>query len=286
MFHLRRVEYLFKWRRMIQNRGVSIFIALVSCVGIVAQPVWSESMQLFRHRASTGTESNQWHVPSEIMVGRELANQFLSRYPLVNNAMIQSYVNRLGQGIVAMVGRSDIRYYFAVIDADHVNAYALPGGYVLVTSAMIDACKNEAQLVGVLAHELSHINRRYIVETYKIGTVSNGFFGEASVMIGGGMQTSRIGLSQLSNQIMQELLETGLDAKEELAADAEAVLFMQILGYDVGQYRELLLSFGHHKDSSRVSNTHPKIDQRLVVIQETNTKGMIGRDRFNAHVHQ
>ena len=74
----------------------------------------------------------------------------------------------LGQGIVANLGRPEIRYYFAIIDSSHINAYATPGGYVFITKGLIDECNNEAQLVGVLAHEMAHIKNRDIL----IGSVA------------------------------------------------------------------------------------------------------------------
>ena len=92
----------------------------------------------------------------------------LSKYPLLDNPKAQEYINLIGQGIVAMYGRSDINYYFAVIDASHINAYATPGGYMFITSGLLKNCKNEAQLAGVIAHEISHINRKYILEKFNL----------------------------------------------------------------------------------------------------------------------
>ena len=105
----------------------------------------------FRHRANLFIQSD-WtlsDIDAEVEFGKKLAARILGQYNLLKNDKLQEYVNLLGQGLASTVGRPEITYYFAIIDSDHINAYATPGGYVFITKGLFDKCSNEAEIVGV-----------------------------------------------------------------------------------------------------------------------------------------
>ncbi len=218
----------------------------------------------------------QLDVQAEVLFGRDLAARILARYPLVDDPEIQSYVNLLGQGIVALVGRSDLDYHFAVIEADHYNAYATPGGYIFVTRGLVKACQNEAQLVGVLSHEISHVNRKYIVEKFNIRGYQSSIFNDIGIVIGGATQTTRLGVMTVLDQVM-EMLFTGLDHDEELRADRDAATFMSLLHYDPMCYVFFLDQLLTHSGSYSVSRTHPDLLDRELFINE----GIISTELFD-----
>ena len=96
--------------------------------------------------ATTGLDE-----PEEIAVGREVAGRTLGAAPLVADPELQAYVNRVGRWIAMQTERPDLPWHFGVLDTASVNAFAAPGGYVLVTRGLYEMLDTESQLAGVLA---------------------------------------------------------------------------------------------------------------------------------------
>ncbi|HSF71136.1 MAG TPA: M48 family metalloprotease, partial [Methylotenera sp.] len=97
-----------------------------------------------------------WKSPSkeeEIALGREITGSLLGAAPLVKDAALQQYVNKVGRWVANQSERSDLPWKFGVIDSADLNAFAAPGGYVLVTKGLYQKLQNEAQLASVLGHE-------------------------------------------------------------------------------------------------------------------------------------
>ena len=107
-------------------------------------------MESFRYRANLFIQSD-WtasDIDVEVEFGKKLAARILGQYKLLDNPALQNYVNLLGQGIASTVEEPELTYYFSIIDSDHVNAYAAPGGYIFVTKGLLDKCVNESSIGG------------------------------------------------------------------------------------------------------------------------------------------
>lgn len=101
---------------------------------------------------------------TEVEIGREVSSGVESTEKLLNNQRVQNYVNDIGQKIVKVCDRRDIKYTFKVIDKAEVNAFACPGGFIYIYTGLIKIMDNEAQLAAVLAHEVGHIVARHSVK--------------------------------------------------------------------------------------------------------------------------
>src|SRR6185369_16418138 len=99
----------------------------------------------------------------EVKLGRELAAEVDRQAKFVDDPVITEYVNRVGQNIV-LHSDTKIPFTIKVIDSDEVNAFALPGGFFYVNKGLILAADNEAELAGVMAHEIAHVAARHAVE--------------------------------------------------------------------------------------------------------------------------
>ena len=293
-------------RRLILLMGVAFYF--YSGFFLVVVDARSSDVQSFRYRANGVIDASLSSIDSavdsaidikaEVLFGRELSSRILAKYPLLDDPKLQQYVNLLGQGIVAMVGRADIDYHFAVIDAAHRNAYAAPGGYIFVTKGLIDVCENEAQLVGVLAHEISHVNRKYIVEKFNIRGRESSIVNDIGIVISHSTQTSRLALSMIMDQVMDLFLSTGLGQNEELRSDQDAAAFMSVLQYDPMCYAVLIDSLSAHDgeldrelDRKSVSHTHPSSYERRNVIKNGFIKTTVVGDschkgRFDRYVQR
>src|SRR5205085_5804496 len=104
---------------------------------------------------------NLFSPQQDIQLGREASTEIVKEKPLVHNSRLEGYISRIGHILMKSPHAGDWPYEFHVVNDKNVNAFALPGGVVFVNTGSIDACENEAQLAGVIAHEMSHVNLRH-----------------------------------------------------------------------------------------------------------------------------
>jgi hypothetical protein len=124
-------------------------------------------------------------VESEVRLGRQLAAEVDKEAKFVDDPIITEYVNRVGQNIV-LHSDAKIPFTIKVIDSDEVNAFALPGGFFYVNKGLILAADNEAELAGVMAHEIAHVAARHAMETEaKMRAMDLGIL--AGILLGGGI---------------------------------------------------------------------------------------------------
>jgi predicted Zn-dependent protease len=97
----------------------------------------------------------------EVKMGKEFAAQVESEEKVLNDPVVTNYVNRIGQAVVSVSDRRNIKYTFKVLENDQVNAFAIPGGFLYIYTGLLKMMENEAQLAGVLAHEVSHVVGRH-----------------------------------------------------------------------------------------------------------------------------
>ena len=94
-------------------------------------------------------------------LGREISGSLLGAAPLVKDESLQKYVNQVGRWVASQSERADLPWKFGVIESTDLNAFAAPGGYVLITKGLYQKLQNEAQLAGVLGHEIAHVTKKH-----------------------------------------------------------------------------------------------------------------------------
>ncbi len=115
-------------------------------------------------------EASKDITPSEEhYIGRAVAATIISKYPLLQNPALNSYLNKVGLLVAAASDRPETYggYHFAVLNSDEPNAYACPGGIILVNKGLLKQIKNEDQLAAVLAHEVAHVAHRHGIGAIK-----------------------------------------------------------------------------------------------------------------------
>src|SRR5438309_7055904 len=109
--------------------------------------------------------SNKYKPTDDVKLGRQAAAEAEQQFPLLRDSEVNAYVERIGQRLVASIPpefqHPEFRYYFKVVNASDINAFALPGGPMYVNRGMIEAARTEGELAGVMAHELSHVALRH-----------------------------------------------------------------------------------------------------------------------------
>ena len=166
---------------------------------------------------------------SEVDIGKGVAANLLGAAPLVNDEKLQAYVNRLGWWLVQHTERTDLVWHFGVLDTDSLNAFAAPGGYVFITRGLLLNMRNEAELAGVLAHEISHVLRRHHLEAIQKGAKTSIMADLASMAV----ESSQYGnIASKAISTGTELYARGLDKNDEYEADRMGVVIAARAGYD------------------------------------------------------
>ncbi len=165
---------------------------------------------------------------AEIDIGKGIAGNLLGVAAPVNDPALQAYVNKIGRWLSLQSDKPDMPWRFAVLDTDSVNAFAVPGGYVFVTRGLLLLMRDESELAGVLAHEISHVTERHALKTMRKGELA---------ALGGdvlGAYAASQGAGEL-NQVINvgtEVYARGLDKKDEFAADYYGAVIAARGGYD------------------------------------------------------
>lgn len=100
----------------------------------------------------------------EVQMGQQEAQQVNAQLPMVQDAVINSYVNSLGNRIAKLTSRGDLQWQFQVVNSDVVNAFALPGGFVYVNRGVLERASNMSEVAGVIGHEIEHVVKRHSVK--------------------------------------------------------------------------------------------------------------------------
>jgi predicted Zn-dependent protease len=204
----------------------------------------------------------------EIALGRELAKQVEQDSRLLKDPLISEYVNRVGQNIVR---NSDARVPFTikVIDSNQINAFALPGGYFYVNSGLILAADDEAELAGVMAHEIAHVAARHGTRQASRGQLVN-FAALPLIFVGGPIG---YGISQAAN-LLVPLTFLSFSRGMEEEADYLGLQYMYKTGYDptaMVEFFEKLQATEKARPGSvsRLFSTHPPTGNRIKKVEDT-----------------
>ena len=202
---------------------------------------------------------------TELAMGQEADKQVIAQFGLYNDKNLQLYVNGIGQKLVSTLSDKEFsKYFFKVVDSSDINAFALPGGYIYVTRGILASVNSEAELAGILGHEIGHVTQHHgakqIVRT----------IGAQILAIGAAIANPQnagewlIVSSQMFNQIN---LGYGRDA--ELESDAHGLLSAYEAGYDPRSMVDFLKGLRQHEMMSgqayhSFQATHPDTKERII----------------------
>ena len=243
-----------------------LFLLLLLCCALPAQ-AFNFGKELDKHlggdkpKLDTGFALGGYSEAEEVAIGRQVAGNILGAAPLVKDHKLQQYVNQVGRWIATQSERPDLAWHFGVIESEDINAFAAPGGYILLTKGLYRKLESEAELAGVLAHEVCHVIRKHHLKILQKSKL---------IDLGGKLISKQAGDNANVQKAIgsgAEIAARGLDKEAEFEADRIAVVLSARAGYDVFGLASVLQEIGHvAKDEGQVAllfKTHPHPDDRL-----------------------
>jgi predicted Zn-dependent protease len=210
----------------------------------------------------------------EIQLGSDLSGIILGAAPLVQDQAKQHYVNRLGRWLASHSERANLPWKFGIVESSDLNAWSMPGGYVLVTRGMFDNARSESELAGVLAHEIAHVVKKHQLNALQ-KKMGNGALRDISGLYGGGRLGGGGIVGRLTGKLLQsgrELFALGLDKADEYEADQMGVVIAARSGYSPYGLVGVLQTLAAETPDGRyglMSRTHPQAADRLTRLDGT-----------------
>jgi predicted Zn-dependent protease len=214
--------------------------------------------------ATTGINKGQINIISsdeEVQMGSDFSKEVEKQFEVHNDAVLTGYVQSVGDRVAGVCDRRDITYHFAVINKDELNAFALPGGYIYVYTGLLKELDDEAQLAGVLAHEVGHVTARHATERL---TAMYGYQILASLILGKDPNM----YAKLISDIFSTTGFLAYSRSNEYEADRLGANYANAAGYDPDGVVELLEKFvdSESREPSKLEellSTHPPSSERI-----------------------
>ncbi len=274
------------------RRAWKIAAAAVLATGL-ATPLAAQGGVLNRlGRAARGAATGSFAIglDKEREIGRNVAATVIGRWSVSSNAALNDYVNLVGTVVAQQSPRyTEVPFRFAVLETDEVNAFAAPGGYIFVTRGALEMMESEAELAGVLAHEVAHVDQKHVLESMRKGNMLNGARNEAD-LTGDAMD--------LVTKQITGVIFTGLARPDEMEADSLGMLYAAAAGYRpdglLSFVRKLQAGESNERRRGLISDlkaTHPAPADRIAALERqaaaaglSPTSGQLLADRFRRFV--
>ncbi len=215
-----------------------------------------------------GRATTEIDEKGEIGLGRDMAARLLGAAPLAADERLQRYVNRVGRWLASQTERADLPWRFGVLEAPQVNAFAVPGGIVFVTRGLVAGMRSEAELAGVLAHEIAHVLRKHHLAAIQKNAQASLAADALSIALSDRGSLAREKLIAFGT----EMYARGLDKSDELEADRLGVVIAARAGYDAYGLPSVLqtLQAMNPEDSALalMFKTHPAPAERLESLEQ------------------
>ncbi len=188
-----------------------------------------------------------------------------TRFGVVQDAAVHKYVTLVGTTLTDQSTRAKLPWTFIVLDTDGVNAFAAPGGFVHITRGALALIKSEAELAGVLGHEIAHVAQKHTVNAIRKARAYRSAPARRSSNRGAF-------LGALANRAYDMVLENSFDRGDELDADKEGILLVQKAGYAGTGLSEFLARLAERNKAQAEKNglfaSHPETQERIAKVKQ------------------
>jgi beta-barrel assembly-enhancing protease len=198
----------------------------------------------------------------EQAIGLDVSQKVREKFGVVQDPAVHKYVSLVGLTIAKQTDRPDLPWTFIVLDTDGVNAFASPGGYVHITRGALGLIQDEAELAGVLGHEIGHVVRKHTINALRKNN---------AVKLGTSAASTRSELvASFGNAVYNNVLENAYDRGDELDADRVGVELASKVGYQSGGLSAFLARLDERNQDQAERNglfaSHPATKERIEKI--------------------
>lgn len=263
--------------RLTRSLSLPLLLALSACGTTVINPVTGQA------------ERSVMDEPTEIAEGAKAHKQVIQDEGIYDNPKLQAYVNGVGQKLAAESHRAHLQWTFTVLDSPEINAFALPGGYVYVTRGIMAYLDNEAELAGVIGHEIGHVTARHGAQ--RATRQQNAGFGVlAATILGAVLESQGLrGATDIAGQVSQTAAAgyvASYSREQESQADLLGAEYLSRTHYDPRNMIDVIALLKNQEqlaaEAARAAGkpapsggnwlaSHPSNDQRLADIRANAT---------------
>ena len=243
----------------------NILAGLIFLLGVYAAPL------LLFAQTKVKPGFNLFSVEQDVEIGRESSAQVERQLPILKNRRTKRYISDMGRRLAAVVPGPDFPYQFKVLNISDINAFALPGGFMYVNRGLIEAAENEAQLAGVMAHEMAHVALRHGTNQVSKAYLTQAGLGVVGALLGGGGATRDIIDTVGGFGLNAVFLKFSRSAEKQ--ADIVGAQMLVKAGYDplaMAKFFEILAEHSD-RDPSKLEqffSSHPPPADRSRRVQE------------------
>ena len=226
----------------------------------------------------------------EYYIGRSVAASIATQFPVDHgNLQMTSYLNKICETLVMNSDKPYLfkGYYVVILDTDEINAMATPGGHIFVSRGLIDCTTSEDALAAVIAHEVAHVQLGHSVSAIKARRVRSAVSSttKAVAVTSIAVANERTGVklsekqmekvmeavdtfSDMSNEVVKTLVNTGFSKEQEFEADKNALYILQSAGYDPYAMLDMLEQIDESPSNSGWGSTHPSPKDRIKKVNK------------------
>jgi predicted Zn-dependent protease len=258
--------------------GCSTVTQVGGVMGQAAGVVTPEQAEALNKSAQAMEKTFQDITPEqEYYIGRAVAATVLVTYKPFDREQANAYLNLLGQTASQFSTKPETfgGYHFLLLETDEVNAFAAPGGLILISRGMVRCCKSEDELVAVLAHEITHVDHQHGLKAIRKGRLTSALttLGAAagSTLAGGQLAEVTKAFEGSITDITSTMMNSGYSRSTEFEADKGAVSLMKKMGYDPAALVTMLQRMEGQlkKDSQGFGKTHPAPEVRIAELKKS-----------------
>ncbi|MCP4597850.1 M48 family metalloprotease [Neptuniibacter sp.] len=263
--------------------SVKAFLLFLSLGLLSACQVNNINLKPLMDASSKSSDMFEKTLEEEVELGQEVSGVLLKNSAFYNVKDVQQYVSSIGHWLAQHTERPEVPWQFAVLRDDSFNAFATPGGFIYITTGTLSQLDNEAELAGILAHEIAHVVKKHhlaaIQKEAQVGVAVDllKFAHDSSRDNDSSVSSSPVfadvsAESKLLNGI-QDIYSNGLAREDELEADSMGMVIAARAGYDPQAYVKVLQKIdaqqADHPFWKTFSKRHPSAKDRLTAIEKT-----------------
>ncbi len=250
---------------------VQVAATVGSTVGVATGAITTEQAESIQKVGDAASKALERFTPeNEYYIGRAVTATLLADYQAMDKPSLNEYLNLIGQTLSAFSDRPETfgGYHFLAVDSDEINAFAAPGGFILVSKGLLRCCRHEDALAAVLAHEIAHVQLEHGIQAIKKSRTTTAFavLGAETVKTIGGQELADLteAFEGSISDIVTTLVNSGYSRKQEYEADQTAITILKRAGYNPTGLKEMLEEMGKRiqRGGPGFAKTHPDPDLR------------------------